>query len=87
MTSVRSTLRIYSLRVQPVCRSVNLSFGRVGTGVHRQRAEMMHGKARMPLSFWQASDSSLAITSPTLNLKPEMMALINQPCTINCLVV
>ncbi|KAK8597329.1 hypothetical protein V6N12_065800 [Hibiscus sabdariffa] len=48
-----------------------------GTAAHRQRADMMHGKARIPLSFWQSSDSSLAITSPTLNLKPKMMALID----------
>ncbi|KAK9018764.1 hypothetical protein V6N11_033811 [Hibiscus sabdariffa] len=31
----------------------------------------------MPLSLWQASDRSLAMTSPTLNLKPEMIALIS----------
>ncbi|KAK8696820.1 hypothetical protein V6N13_001945 [Hibiscus sabdariffa] len=59
------------------CGHSYLEWNSVRTAAHRQRADMMHGKARIPLSFWQSSDSSLAITSPTLNLKPKMMALID----------
>ncbi|KAK8612949.1 hypothetical protein V6N13_104274 [Hibiscus sabdariffa] len=54
-----------------------LSVGWAGTAAHRQRADVIHGKARMPLSFWKASGNSFAMTSPTLNLYPVIMALIN----------
>ncbi|KAK8701987.1 hypothetical protein V6N13_020360 [Hibiscus sabdariffa] len=49
--SVRSIFRMYSFRVQPVRKTVYLSIGRVETAARRQRAEMMHGNAKMPLSF------------------------------------
>ncbi|KAK8565001.1 hypothetical protein V6N12_058577 [Hibiscus sabdariffa] len=75
--SAISIFRMYSLRVQPALSGVYLSAGWVGTAARRQSAEIRNGKARIPLSFWQAADSSLAMTSPTLNSKPVMIALIN----------
>ncbi|KAK9044768.1 hypothetical protein V6N11_058660 [Hibiscus sabdariffa] len=67
-TSATSIFRMYSLWVQPAFSVVYLSAGWAETAACRQRAKIRHGRARIPLSFWQAADSSLAITSPTLNL-------------------
>ncbi|KAK8655979.1 hypothetical protein V6N13_108541 [Hibiscus sabdariffa] len=49
--SVRSILRMYSFHVQPDRSFVYLSVGRLGTAARRQRAEMIHGNTKMPLSF------------------------------------
>ncbi|KAK8613677.1 hypothetical protein V6N13_101434 [Hibiscus sabdariffa] len=67
-TSAISIFRMYSLRVQPVLSGVYLSAGWAGTAAHQQSAEIRYGKARIPLSFWQAADSSLVMTSPTFLL-------------------
>ncbi|KAK8680320.1 hypothetical protein V6N13_109270 [Hibiscus sabdariffa] len=66
VASVSSIFHMYSFLVQPDRSGVNLSDGRLGTAARRHKAEIMQGKAKMPLSFWQESDNSLAITSPTL---------------------
>ncbi|KAK8573911.1 hypothetical protein V6N13_096842 [Hibiscus sabdariffa] len=67
VASATSIFLMYSFRVQPGFSTVYLSPGRVGTAALRQRAEMMQGNARIPLSFWQAADISRGMTSPTLN--------------------
>ncbi|KAK8680558.1 hypothetical protein V6N13_109500 [Hibiscus sabdariffa] len=56
-TSAISIFRMYSLRVQPALSGVYLSAGWARTAARRQSAEIRYGKARIPLSFWQAADS------------------------------
>ncbi|KAK9034802.1 hypothetical protein V6N11_076859 [Hibiscus sabdariffa] len=56
---------------------VYLFAGQAGTAALRQTVEMMQRKARIPLSFWQAVDSSLAMSSPTLNLYPVIIAFLS----------
>ncbi|KAK8690746.1 hypothetical protein V6N13_074273 [Hibiscus sabdariffa] len=65
-TSATSILRMHSFLDQPAFSAVYLSPSWVGTAALLQRANLMHGKAKMPFSFWQAATISWAMTSPTL---------------------
>ncbi|KAK8500258.1 hypothetical protein V6N12_029975 [Hibiscus sabdariffa] len=64
--SATSIFRMYSFLDQPSFSVVHLLFGWVGTAALLQRADMMHGKVKMPLSLWQAAAISWAMSSPTL---------------------
>ncbi|KAK8574617.1 hypothetical protein V6N12_062307 [Hibiscus sabdariffa] len=58
VASAMSILRIYSFLDHPGFSVVYLSPGWVGTAARLHWADMMHGKARMPLSFLHAAASS-----------------------------
>ncbi|KAL4354092.1 hypothetical protein GQ457_06G012690 [Hibiscus cannabinus] len=58
VASAMSILRMYSFFDHPAFSVVYLSHGWVGTAARLHRADMMHGKAKMPLSFLHAAASS-----------------------------